>query len=83
MGTLRDTLSSDQLLPDIDAEEADIPGIHYIGLRISVVDPHLQDSVHPCLLRFDFLSWKIDCSVMQMFMTTKIVYLGKYLSRNK
>lgn len=33
--------------------------------------------IHVYRAIYDHLSWKMDCSVMQMFLTTKIIYYGK------
>lgn len=35
------------------------------------------------LCRFDYQSWKIDCSVAVMYLVTKVIYYGHHASTHK
>lgn len=33
------------------------------------------------IFRNDYMSWKIDCSVPVMYLTTKVIYFASYISQ--
>lgn len=40
-------------------------------------------SIHVYRFMYDYMSWKIDCSVAVMYLVTKVIYYGHYAATHK
>ena len=62
-----------EILLDLFGNQFRLPSLH----------SHLPLYVLLILCRFDYYSWKIDCSVTVMYLVTKVVYYGHYQAATK